>query len=185
MSSCPYFFNRSPSIPRSGSVARHESCRKPWCPCTCCPHITCRSSALHSSAQLFKCNSSNTKSDDTHPHIWGRQRRHHDWYNDERRSRQILETCQKQTIHTVSSHKHWHAWVITFSIQYNFLCASLTYHLQCLNALYAKMKLFTNLDVLFMFLFASSVFTPNFYGHFQKEFSGRPAPAKEAIHTRN
>ncbi|CAB3230873.1 unnamed protein product [Arctia plantaginis] len=31
---------RSLSIPRSGSVARHELCRKRWCPCTCCPLVT-------------------------------------------------------------------------------------------------------------------------------------------------
>lgn len=32
VSSCPYFFNRSLSIPRSGLVARHESCRELLCP---------------------------------------------------------------------------------------------------------------------------------------------------------
>ncbi|CAH0700491.1 unnamed protein product [Spodoptera exigua] len=50
--------HRSVSIPRSGSVARHESCRKRWCPCTCCPHITCRSPTLHAYRQSFKCKSS-------------------------------------------------------------------------------------------------------------------------------
>lgn len=106
VSSCPYFFNRSVSIPHSGSVARDESCREPWSPCTYWRPCTSHKKDYTD----YKFNPSQSSSDDTYSQnvCWkhGRSR-------DQRGQWKIIKTCQKQALHSVRTIM---TWLITFSL---------------------------------------------------------------------